>query len=40
MTSPETSSPIIIVSEKNNLAEAQDMDIKIAIMNVFNNIMN
>lgn len=32
MPPPETRNPIAISSEKNNLAESQDKDFKIAIM--------
>lgn len=35
MPPPEASNPIAIGPEKSNLAEAQDNDFKIAIMNMF-----
>ena len=35
MSLPEASNPIIIDPEISYLAEAQDTDLKIAIMNVF-----
>lgn len=43
MSPPETSNPITVDSEKYNIAEAQDKDFKITIMNIvkdFNEGMN